>query len=548
MFLTKSGRLILIFYLISLVITIDMGLPIQVNPDEITQLLNVYGSISSGTIRRVYDTAYSGWVQIFYGPIVLLYWLFVYIVQGLPELSVFKVYVIDHYQDALYLLRGFVAFFFIVSLYFFSKTVVAQFYDKRAALYFFTFVLLDLLVYVNLHYSKHWVLSISLLMWSFVVYFKFLTRKRVIYLVSAASLFSISVLLTVPVSVFSIGFILMLFSYGKPRMGEIVQHVLIFSLVFFLYLVLTLYIGADRRIEELIYGGSLKDPVHTDVLFDISYVLSFFDYNPVLFMLSLIALLVALVIAQKKKLFLLIPAVVYLAILSVFHHFEPRYLIPVIISFSLFVAVVFSSQNWFKYPVLVLLFFNSIVLSTWTYIVSNVDTRNQAREWIIEHSNEPVFVLYNTFSFPYAPLSIAPLISLEKEFPGLLGHREHLRIRYTIPGGINGLTLRRIDESTYSPAKVVNSLLDRGYKVYLINERFGKGAIFSQPAQVAYREMHDSFIMKRVREYLPFQEKPDDFDKFGDIVYNFNYVVESLLLFDHPGPNLDIFEVTKVIE
>ena len=80
----------LFIYWIFVISGINLSFPIQVIPDETTQLLNIYGMINSGTLKLPYESYYSAWVHYSFLPFTLLYWGFEYFIISMPSLVMFK--------------------------------------------------------------------------------------------------------------------------------------------------------------------------------------------------------------------------------------------------------------------------------------------------------------------------------------------------------------------------------------------------------------------------------------------------------------------------
>jgi len=195
---------------------------------------------------------------------------------------------------------------------------------------------------------------------------------------------------------------------------------------------------------------------------------------------------------------------------------------------------------------MVLVFVNIILLLSWHSIVTAKDTRIMTLEWLKENTSSKSFVIYNTLGFNYYPITKDGIRFIDKNFPNAIGTREKLHLSLNLPDGINGIILRKIEEGRYKGPKLIKLLLESGYEPILTNERFGLNAYFHQPAPSTYKMILNNCSYTIESTFIPYDEVPEKFEDYGDILYNFTSVIESLLLFDRPGPVMTIYRFNQM--
>jgi len=103
----------LFFYWLLINLGNSLSIPIQVFPDETSQLLNIYGMIHHKTLVLPYESYYNFWAHVFLFPFTVAYWGFEYIYRLFPDIVEFKKYVAINYSEVLPFLRSVSAAFFI---------------------------------------------------------------------------------------------------------------------------------------------------------------------------------------------------------------------------------------------------------------------------------------------------------------------------------------------------------------------------------------------------------------------------------------------------
>ena len=530
-------------YYIFIISGVSLSIPIQVIPDETTQLLNIYAMIQDRTLFLPYESYYTVWVHLSLIPLTLIYWGTEYVIQGFSDLVIFKNYVASNYMDVLPFLRSASSLLFLLSTWLVSR-VVKHYWGNVAARFFIIFILLDLLLFINLHYSKHWIIDISWVFFSIYLYWKYLFSKNFYILCAAITAFSFGVYSSHPLIVAGFYPLLMMIN-AKLTRELVLRDLFIFCFMFFMFFLLTIYLGPGKILSEIVSGGS-SSQISLNLLMAPTFLKSLFDYNPLLSGIFSFSLVFGLI---KRKVYLLIlslPFFGYLLLISSFHY-EPRYGLFFVISMSLVSAIFVSELNSFKLKAFLLssvILFNTYLLISWHIIAIQEDTRTIALSWVLDNAVEESFIIYNTVGFNYFPLSSAGIKFTDNNFPNVIGTREKLHLSMGLNDGINGLILRKIDESNHDGNDFIGGLITAGYKPVLINERYGYDAYFSQPAPTSYNQILKNCEYDIKLKILPYSGNkiPDDFERYGDILYNFTSVFYALRIFDKPGPIITIYQ------
>jgi hypothetical protein len=542
----KSKALIfgLFMYWIFVALGSTLSIPIQVIPDETSQLLNIYGMIQGLTFKLPYESYYTVWVHVSFLPFTMLYWGGEYILLGFPSIDFFKTHVAANYADVLPFLRVASALFFIITSWLVSKVIESR-WGKLTAILFLIFLLSDLLVFINLHYSKHWIMDLSWIFLSIYLYWNYLNNGKKYLFFSSIILFCIGIYSSHPLILAGLYLFYLLLSV-KPNSKKIVKDLFFATLIGLIFLLITIWLGPGKIISEIVNSGSTSQ-MSMDFSLVREFLISLFDYNPILSTIFIFSIVVTVVRKDVELFLLLIPFVGFILLIATFHY-EPRYALFLVVSMSLVSAIVISKLNtlFLKIGLIgILIIGNSLLLLFWHSIAIEKDTRKMALEWILNETRDESFVVYNTLGFNYHPLSINGIKFMNDNFPNAIGTRERLYTSLNLPSGINGTILRKVDEGGYSGNALIAKLINDGYEPILINERFGKNAYFNQPSPSRYREILDNCRYDVKVKFLPYKYIPDNFERYGDILYNFTGVMDSLFIFDRPGPIITIYQFDK---
>jgi len=554
--LIKNSIFIALFsYWILLLLGSSLSLPIVVIPDEEAQLLNIYGLIYNSTFKLPYESYYSVWIHYALVPFTLFYWFIEYFLMGMPSLLEFKTHVAANYLDVLPTLRMVSSSLFLLSAWLVSK-VIEDRWELRTANLFLLFMVLDLLMFINLHYSKHWIIDFSWLFISIYLYWKYLRNTKKIFLIFAGITFSVAVLSSHPliVGIFAHFY---LFMSNKGGVRDFIKDASFTFIIFLLIFLLTLWLGPGTVISDLLYGqfgGKILSGISLNIISD--SILTLFDYNFILTTL-LIFSLIYMVLKRDLEIFLLfIPFIIYLLLISTYH-FETRYILFLTICMSLICAISISKiskRRTFNCLVGLLVLVNFSLLLTWHQIIIKKDTRQIAYEWIDRNTTNSSFVIYNTLSFNYKPQSTKGINFIKKNFPKAMGTRENLHLSLELPDGVNGIILRKIEEANYSGPKLIRRLIDSGFDPILTNERFGKDAIHFQSSDETFKNILINCLYSTQLIYKPYSRSlkaalwgntAKNFESYGDILYNFTSVIKSLIVLDRPGPTISIYFFPK---
>lgn len=535
--LKLSSFIVLLLYWLFVVSGINLSLPIVSIPDEIPQLLNVYGIIQHTTLKLPYESYYTVWLHYSLLPFTILFWIFKYLLIGMPSFTDFKIYVAANYLDVLPFLRSVSALLFIITVWLLSK-VVSDRWGKKVANLFMIFLFCNLLIFINLHYSKHWIIDFSWIFLSIYLYWSYLKNKKNTYLIFSGIAFCFSVLSSHPL-ILGAFFHLYLFLNNKGTKQEFFKDLSALIIIFAIFFVLTLWLGPGKILSEIIFG-TLESQVQSGISLKVisDSLVALIDYNPPLTLLFVFSLGFMAIKKDKEIFFLLLPFAFYLILISTYQ-FESRYIIFLYIPMALISAIVISRiKKMFIYYSIVgsTILFNLSLLMIWNLTITEKDTRIMALEWLKENTSNSSFVIYNTLGFNYEPFSKEGIQFIELNFPNATGTREKLHISLDLPDGINGVVLRRIEEAKYEGPELIKALIENGYEPILVNERFGINAKHYQSSEKSFNNILNKCKYKTHKTFLPFDKVPDDFEKYGDILYNFTNVIESLTIFDRPGP------------
>ena len=544
---TSAPLFLLFIYWIFLVSGIDLSFPIQVIPDETAQLLNIYGMINSGSLKLPYETYYTVWVHLSFLPFTILFWGFEYFIEGMPSMAIFKTHVAANYIDVLPFLRSVSSILFLFSAWLVSK-VIADKWGQKAAYLFLCFLVLDLLVFINLHYSKHWIIDFAWVFLSIYLYWNYLKNGSNALLILSGISLCFAMFSSHPLALAGLYHLYLLIDNKGTKKEALKDIGTTFSIVL-IFFVLTMWLGPGKILSEIVYGGAssqVQASISPSVIIDVLSALV--DYNFVLSAIFIFSVFYMILKRDSEIFLLIIPFIGYLFLIATYH-FEPRYNLFLIISMSLISAVVLCKikrtaiVNTLS---MVLVFVNIILLLSWHSIVTAKDTRIMTLEWLKENTSSKSFVIYNTLGFNYYPITKDGIKFIDKNFPNAIGTREKLHLSLNLPDGINGIILRKIEEGRYKGPKLIKLLLESGYEPILTNERFGFNAYFHQPAPTTYEMILNNCSYTIESTFIPYDEVPEKFEDYGDILYNFTGVIKSLLLFDRPGPVMTIYRFNQM--
>ena len=536
----------LFIYWIFVISGINLSFPIQVIPDETTQLLNIYGMINSGTLKLPYESYYSAWVHYSFLPFTLLYWGFEYFMIGMPSLAMFKTHVAANYIDVLPFLRSISSFLFLFSAWLVSK-VIADRWGQKVGNLFLCFLVLDLLLFINLHYSKHWIIDFAWVFLSIYLYWTYLKNRLNLFLILSGISFCFAIFSSHPL-IFAGFYHFYLLISNKGTKKDLFKDICVTLVIVIIAFILTIWLGPGKILSEIIYSGS-SSQIHMSISFTVlgDFLLALFDYNFILTTFFVFSLLYMILKRDFEIFLLLIPFISYLLLIATYH-FEPRYGLFLVISMSLISAITISKVNrraTFNVLLGLLVVINLSLLLSWHLTIVEKDTRIMTLEWLKKNTSNNSFVIYNTLGFNYDPLSTKGIKFIDNNFPNAIGTREKLHLSLGLPDGINGIILRKIEEGRHKGPKLIRRLVESGYEPILTNERFGFDAYFHQPAPTTYHSILKNCSYTIEATFLPYKKIPDNFEKYGDILYNFSSVIKSLIIFDRPGPIMTIYKFNK---
>ena len=515
--------------------------PIEVVPDEVGQLKNIYGMIKSKSLSLHYFSSYSIWTHYIYIIPVLIYWGMFYLISDLQSIAELQYYILNNYYQVVPFLRVFTALLFLISLIY-IREVLKNILNTVQANIFFIFISLNLLIVINTHYAKHWMIDTALIFFALYLYYKYnINRKKLKYAFFSFFLFSFGVLSSYPLILSGIYFLLIYFYFNKGY-KLLFKDILIYTLVFTLMIIYTINMGFGGIVSAVNNNLNFSFDVFFRLL---GYTL---DYDPFLTIFFVLSLYLLIYKKNIKFLLALIPYFGYLISLS-FYGAEPRYALFLIID-SAFLATFFLKYLYdnhigiFKMIFSFYIIFNLTVVISWLNIITKIDTRVETRNWLKNNITKDDFVIYNTWGFNYVPLTKESINTIKSICPSTISTREELHLQYNLQDGINGVILWKIDQSKdCNIVKIVESLQKKHYQVIFINEKFGKIAKFDQPSKKSFRMIQDKFILKSIKEYSPYKNNPSNVEEIGDIILNFEYVLNTMYHLKQSGPKINIYEV-----
>jgi len=545
-FLTK--RYFFLFFITAIflfTIGYDYSYPIEVNPDEVAQLKNIYAMIQSKSLFLQYSSSYSVWTHYIYIIPVILYWGVFYLFSNLNDIYELQFYILNNYYQVIPFLRLFTAILFIISL-FFVREIIKNTLNIIQANLFFIFISLNLIIIINSHYAKHWIVDISLIFFSFYFYYKYnLNRKKAKFLIISLFLFSFAVLSSYPLVSSGVYFILIYYYFQKQH-SQLIKDFFYFLFIFSFMFIYTSLAGF----------GHLANNIELNFDIKILYKLLFFtfDYDPIVTLLFLSSLCYLIYSRNLKFLIAMIPYLSYLIFLSFFDA-QPRYALFLVID-AAFIATFFSyyiykkNKKMFFIMTIIYATFNFLIAIQWLNIITNKDTRVLTKEWLSKNTTRNDFIIYNTFGFNYLPLTKESINIIKKLAPNTISTREELHLKYNLKDGLNGLILWKIDQNDSARKNIINiikNLKDLEYNILIINERFGKIAKFDQPSKRSFKMLKDNFSLKELNKFEPYKNSPKNIEKIGDIIINFENVIQTMYYLKQPGPTVSIYKIEEKI-
>jgi hypothetical protein len=464
----------------------------------------------------------------------------------MPSFSDFKIYVASNYLEVLPFLRSVSALSFIFTTWLLSK-VVSDRWGRKIAYLFMIFLFCNLLIFINLHYSKHWIIDFAWIFLSIYLYWSYLKNNKNSYLIFSVVAFCFSVLSSHPL-VLGVFYHFYLFFISKRTKADFFKDLTVSLIIFAIFFLLTIWLGPGKILSEIIFGtlvSQVQSGISIEVMND--SLVALIDYNLPLTLLFVFSLGLMIIKKEKEIFFLLLPFIFYLILISTYQ-FESRYIIFLYMPMSLISAIVISKikKKFISYSIIgLIILFNLSLLFFWNLTINEKDTRIMALEWLKENTSNSSFIIYNTLGFNYEPFSKEGIQFIKDNFPKAIGTREKLHSSLDLPDGINGVVLRRIEEASYGGPELIKTLIKNGYEPILVNERFGISAKHFQSSEKSFNDILNRCKYKTHKSFLPFEKMPNDFDKYGDILYNFSNVIESLTIFDRPGPVMTLYKFRK---
>jgi hypothetical protein len=526
------------------------GLPIEVIPDEVGQLKNIYAMIDKKSVFLQYDTPYGMWVHLILILPTLVYWggvyLFSFDLQNLAEL---KFFILNNYQDVLLFLRIFSATLFFISILLVKK-MISRIVNPTQGMLFLIFISFSLVVVIMTHNSKHWIIGYSLVFFSMYLYYQYKELVKVSYFIYSCILLAIASLTTPVLILFSSYFALIHYHYHLNSHWKFFKEIIGFAIIFIIIFFVTV-LGSKA-------DGSLASNLTSHILnfkFEhlIGYLVTQATYDLFLFVFFLFGIFVLIykkIYSYRTIFLILFPYVGNLILISNLPVFAHYYVISFVIS-SIFIATFFAYylsihyRSFFKILLTIYLLFNISLLGSWLYIITQNDTRNQTREWILNNTGGKDFIIYNTWGFNYVQLSKKGILAMKNINKNSIGSRESLHLKYNLNDGRNGLLLWKLDYSAEVALNMIKGLRDQGFNIIFINERYGDSVWFSQPAEEIFTKLLKKYKYEILEEFIPYKKNTPDANKIGDISINFGNPIYNLWYLKAPGPKITVYRFEK---
>jgi hypothetical protein len=533
-----------IFAFLLFTIGYDYALPIEVVPDEVAQLKNIYAMINSKSLSLQYISSYSIWTHYIYMISTLLYWGVFYIFSDLSSINDLKFYIMNNYQDVIAFLRIFTATLFLFSLVL-VRNVIKDILNIIQANLFFIFVSLNLLVIINLHYAKHWMVDFALVFFAFYFYWLYKKENKLWLLLFSCFIFSFGVLSSYPLIFMGIYLIFIHYSFSKD-IKKLFYDIGIFVVIFLSMSFITYMLGSG-----IIAGSIMSNPSQyyfADINTAFKLLIVELDYDPFTFVFFILSILLLIYTKNKKILFALIPYIFNYYLMSTLS-FQPRYALFMTLD-GAFIATFFAVylyNNYKKISIIIFItyiIYNLFIISMWLNLVLSKDTRLSTRDWILEQNNNKYFYIYNTLGFNYIALTKESVNFIKINFPKAISTREKLHLSKKLIDGKNGVILWKVSQSGYKIENLVQKIINNGYTPILINERFGKSAMFYEKVNTDI--LFEKFDIKLIKSFSPYKNKSLKINEnIGDILLNFTNIVTSLSYLDKSGPVMKIYKIFR---
>jgi hypothetical protein len=545
--INKNFNLSIIFIYILFVFNYDFGYPVEVIPDETSQLKMVYDMLQHKSLYLNYSSSYSVWVGYILLPFTMVYWGVFYLFSDLNNIPELQKYVLENYFQVIPYLRLYIATLFFVSLLLIRK-MAKDIVGCSYANLLFLFISTNLIVIIGTHEVKHWVSSLSLVFISLYLYHAAFKNNKPYFKISSYFLMCWGLISTSALAVFLIFYFPIFYHYNKRNKD------LVFDMAGFVFIAIMM-VSYTYAIASggLYFDGSIK--LDTDRIWIYKYFLYYlWDYNMVLFVFGIFS--IAWTLVEKKYAILslfLIPLIFFLIAISMHGYIQPRYTLPIVVLFSFIAAFWFDSvsRKHRKISNYLLVLYLALSLSSifwWLHIIGKDDTRVQARNWMVENvSQNSDFVIYNTWGFNYLPLTKKSIQLMDGKFKGVNSTREKLHVKYDLTDGYHGVILWKYIQSGHKLEDLIAFLKENKFQVFLVDEHFGnpkKLANFGHPNKLQMEGIEDSLNGKGVKKFSSYRTKMNSIDNtVGDILIQFKNPFYTFGKIARTGPEITIYKL-----
>lgn len=524
------------------------GLPAHGVADEIPILKSAYESLAAASLRLQSESAYSAWVHLVQMPGLVLHWLGYWVLNGFPALAEVKRAALMDYQWALVTMRAVNGLFFVFALWL-AKRVGDEILGRPFGLWLFALLAGNALILTQAHTIKHWIPAHALVMVALYLAHRGLLGRRLSLRLLAYALFAAAVLL-LPVTIFSAPLLLILHLHHRgAALGELGREAGLFVLCALAVYLLTTLLGAGDNVSEGLRGGVRLAFRGENIG---RYLRAFALVSPLhaaCFVWS-----VATLWAEppgRRAVWLLFVAcaaagLLFLAFLGVYGN----YYVMLLFFLTAPVAASAPARLWRSRPqagraVLTLALAVSLLcVGRWCVIAAHEDTRVQAAAWLGENAAvSGDFVLYDTTSVAYLPLTAETVRLLLEHYPDTVGFRERAVIEHDLPGTVNGIHLWKITFGGHDASAFLRLLFDQGYRVILVHETFGDECNMRQKNPGLLERLDREFGLGELAVFSPYRVANPDTSRIGDILHDFASTAHNLRALARPGPLVRVFEV-----